>query len=894
MRRLILGISATATFMSVAVLARSAQAQTLAYDDSDRKPRFLLASASTSKPAPVDVSRTPILKRRLSLAFDGTTVKQALAEISLQSGLKLVYSDEVLPNKGLVHLRVDGISVAAALTEVLLDANIDVMFESGMKAALVRRAPPVQKGTIAGRVTDKSRGDPLPGATVVLEGTRRSASTNSEGQYRIDEVEAGIYTVRARYIGYSLLSASVTVRAGEEATATFALEKSAQRLQDVVTAGTIVPTEVNALPTPVTIVTADDIQTQKLRRVDQVFRTSVPGAIAWELGRDDIVNSATVRGTNSLLLPSNGIKTYVDGVEAADDGWALVDVNSVERIEILRGPEASTIYGSGASGGVMQIFTKSGDLGSSRPQLEAQVSAGSVESPYASALDQTYAASIRGGAENVSYSFGGTYRHTGDWLPEYHLNAPSGYGAARLTQGPLTLGLSVRYAYKSVGQAVNPSLRAAGYPDFQPPADATLDGRNQAYGVNASYAPTTWWQHNVIVGFDRYFMDLYNTRPRDTDSLYSSTVNQQQEKVSFRYNNSAHFAFSPALQGVLTTGVEYSRFNSSLFRVSDALNNVGTLIAQFPGNPSRGIGSNTGYFAQTRLDLHDAVFVTLGIRAEQNSAFGKDYGTAVAPRAGLSVVHSFGSVTAKLRGSYGEALRPPAYSTNIDQPGLRANPTLRPEEQWGSEVGFDLTFGSWASLGATYYNQITRDLIDYVLLDATTSPATFQLQNFGRIRNSGFELEGRLRTVGLDLAAHYSLTNSVVRNLAPEYGGDLRPGDRLLGVPKHTAGVTAAYALSNRTTVNAGMSYFGSWTNIDWLALAGVFYGGQEYRGSNRDYWIRYPSVTKLNAGLEQGVGQHVSLLISVENLTNNQRFEDTNISVIPGRRTTIGARLSY
>src|SRR4051794_36956735 len=131
MRRLILGISATATFMAVSALGRSAHAQSLAYDDTDRGPRFLLASASTSDPAPIDVSRTAILKRRLSLAFDGATVKQALAEISLQSGLKLVYSDEVIPDKGLVHLTAEGISVAAALTEVLLDANIDVMFESG-------------------------------------------------------------------------------------------------------------------------------------------------------------------------------------------------------------------------------------------------------------------------------------------------------------------------------------------------------------------------------------------------------------------------------------------------------------------------------------------------------------------------------------------------------------------------------------------------------------------------------------------------------------------------------------------------------------------------------------------------------------------------------------------
>jgi hypothetical protein len=242
MRRLILGISATVTFMAVPVLARSAQAQTLAYNDTDRGPRFLLASASTSKPAPVDVSRTPILKRRLSLAFNGTTVKQALAEISLQSGLKLVYSDEVLPTKSLVHLVADGISVAAALTEVLLDANIDVMFESGTKAALVRRPTAPPKGVVMGQVTNAQSGEAIEGAEVYLQGTAWRTLTGADGQYRLADVDTGSYVVTARRIGYTRQSRSVTVVEGQESTADFALQAAVTMLDELVTTGTVLPT----------------------------------------------------------------------------------------------------------------------------------------------------------------------------------------------------------------------------------------------------------------------------------------------------------------------------------------------------------------------------------------------------------------------------------------------------------------------------------------------------------------------------------------------------------------------------------------------------------------------------------------------------------------------------
>jgi len=82
-----------------------------------RAPRFLLAMAERAAPVPVDLKRSAILRRPLSLAFDGAPIKQALAEISRQAGLSLVYADDVLPVEMTVSLRADRITVAAALTD---------------------------------------------------------------------------------------------------------------------------------------------------------------------------------------------------------------------------------------------------------------------------------------------------------------------------------------------------------------------------------------------------------------------------------------------------------------------------------------------------------------------------------------------------------------------------------------------------------------------------------------------------------------------------------------------------------------------------------------------------------------------------------------------------------
>src|SRR5213082_2941725 len=159
----------TALALSVAVFSHGAAAQYQGNPADSRGPRFLLAMAERPEPVPVDLARSAVLRQRLSLAFDGATLKEALAEISQQAGLSLVYADDVLPaGGGVVNLRADRITVAAALTDVLLDAGVDIVFTPEGRATLVKRpaGPAVQLGSIAGRVTATETGAPLPRAIV--------------------------------------------------------------------------------------------------------------------------------------------------------------------------------------------------------------------------------------------------------------------------------------------------------------------------------------------------------------------------------------------------------------------------------------------------------------------------------------------------------------------------------------------------------------------------------------------------------------------------------------------------------------------------------------------------------------------------------------------------------
>src|SRR5947209_4348682 len=129
----------------------------------------------------------------------------ALASVASWGGVCNVARAQSLSERGPRLLMVG--SAAAALTQVLLDADVDVLFSSsGSQAALVKRPLPPAVGSIQGRVTDKETGTPLVGVSVTVVGTALGNNTDEEGHYRIVGVTVGPATVTARRIGYGSLT----------------------------------------------------------------------------------------------------------------------------------------------------------------------------------------------------------------------------------------------------------------------------------------------------------------------------------------------------------------------------------------------------------------------------------------------------------------------------------------------------------------------------------------------------------------------------------------------------------------------------------------------------------------------------------------------------------------
>jgi TonB-dependent SusC/RagA subfamily outer membrane receptor len=348
---------------------------------SQSAPRLLFEASEEAPLVPLDVRRTPMLHQRLALNLDSVTVKDALAVIAQRSGLKLWYVDDVIPVGRIVHLRADEITLAAALTDVLVDANVDVVFRPDGAATLVRRqslpsAPrPAEVGPIAGTIIG-TRSEPIAGAQVAVIGSTRRTETNAAGRFRFSQVDGHIVTLEVTRIGYRRVTQPASV--GDTAVR-ITLSESAITLDAMVVTGTAGAEAKRSVGNAVASISANDIMATApiISGVGDLINGRVAGVVVTPgTGIDGGGPLIAIRGRSTISLgQSSQPLVYIDGVRTNNDvaqgtvigsSGAFVsrigDLNpeEIESIEIIRGPAASTLYGTEASNGVIQIVTKKG------------------------------------------------------------------------------------------------------------------------------------------------------------------------------------------------------------------------------------------------------------------------------------------------------------------------------------------------------------------------------------------------------------------------------------------------------------------------------------------------------------------------------------------------------
>jgi TonB-linked SusC/RagA family outer membrane protein len=223
-----------------------------------------------------------------------------------------------------------------------------------------------QTGSVAGTVLDET-GLPLPGASIQIKSLNKSTTTDATGRYRLTGLSNGTLLLTVSYIGYTSINQNVNVSGNTSVD--FSLKPDAQNLSEVVVIG-YGTAQKKDLTGAIATVSAKDFQKGAITTPEQLIQGKVAGVNIVSNGGQPGVGSvirirggASLNASNDPLIVIDGVPFSGNTISNAPNPLALVNPNDIETFTVLKDANATAIYGSRASNGVILITTKKGSSG---------------------------------------------------------------------------------------------------------------------------------------------------------------------------------------------------------------------------------------------------------------------------------------------------------------------------------------------------------------------------------------------------------------------------------------------------------------------------------------------------------------------------------------------------
>ncbi|MEO8449020.1 MAG: SusC/RagA family TonB-linked outer membrane protein [Gemmatimonadota bacterium] len=237
--------------------------------------------------------------------------------------------------------------------------------------------PAVAQTDVAGVVIDGNTLIPLSLARVSVEGSTQTVATDAQGRFRLTGLSGTSVTIAVRRIGYNPLTRAVPVGSTD---LRLALSPAPAHLDEVVVTGTAEAVQKRTLGNAISSISASDVVAlAPPQDISNLINGKAPGVTILQ-GSGAVGAGARIKIRGSTSVSLNDVPLlYVDGVRVNNNEGAGVSVQgfssgtvsrindldpeSIESIEIIKGPAAATLYGTEASNGVIQIITKRGKEG---------------------------------------------------------------------------------------------------------------------------------------------------------------------------------------------------------------------------------------------------------------------------------------------------------------------------------------------------------------------------------------------------------------------------------------------------------------------------------------------------------------------------------------------------
>jgi vitamin B12 transporter len=631
------------------------------------------------------------------------------------------------------------------------------------------------------------------------------------------------------------------------------------QLETLTVTATRIPIAESAVASTITVIRGEELRAQGIGKVLEAVK-SVSGLTVAESGSFGGVTSLFLRGGES-----DYVQVLVDGVPVNQPGGAYdlahLTTDNIERIEILRGP-ASVLYGSDATTGVVQIFTRRGHGGM---QLSGSVRGGTYGSVE-------FGADIAGSSGSTSYS-----------LAFSHFDTDGVNDSVETISG--------RHFRNDYSNTVMSGLIQL-HPDDRSDMTFSLQYRDSEYHFPTDFSGNIVDENSFSLdeattfGIDvgRFFTDRFEARLLLASNVTTGGTDDAQDNgadtlgfyafksVQDLSRQSAEIRTNFYLDDgwVLTTGAVFEQQEERSINESDS---------EF--GPSTGSTSeersNQGYYVQALADMAPFTVVA-GARLDDNQAFG----SFATYRAGAAYRISSGT---KVRASLGRSFKAPTFLENFGGGFVAGNPDLDPERSFLWEGGLDQSLlGGRVVLSGTYFDQTFSDLIQFTF--DTPNPGDPNYFNVAEADASGVEVEATIEPVtGLRIAGNYTYLRTRVINSGfdTEPGAVFVDGERLLRRPTHSFNVTADYTGWERGGVGVTLNRVGSRDDRDFAAFP--------VEPVVLDAYTTVALSGQLNVLQGGAMGSKLAWTFRVENLFD-ERYETVLGFPARGRTVLVGARV--
>lgn len=803
--------------------------------------------------------RPSTLARRVDLKVRRVPLRNALERLE-RDGIPLAYSSDIVNASIQVTCDCEQQTVGSVLRQIT--DKTDIVFreltDGNVVLYTVEKTTPVRSASIRGRVMDSESGSGLSGVVVTIVDQRRQAMTQENGAYLITDVPTGPQQIRAERLGYHPVEQLINVPSDGVLAVNLVMRINPIALSPLeakVSTGSVIATEAKRIGNAMVVISEEEVTLSGAQNLVDLLKGRAVGVMSIiNSGQNGAGGHIQLRGASSFFM-EQGPLIYVDGVPVDGGNSGLnrrgmingegdtnvgtgirldeISIDQIERVEIVKGPAATTMYGTDAINGVIQIFTKRGTPGQTRITARMQqgvsllkIGGTFIESSFfrdqlrdlfKDPRTQNYSTAINGGFGDVSYTLSVTHdRNAGVVVGNDEGQTGIRTSIRAVPKEQLSVLVSGNFVQRSFNSReyrqlfqyadlgiTETSFRPSSIEDALENGNRTSTRVSRLYGAaTVNYQPLSIWQNRITLGVDQ------STERNETvgigvptDGITRQFIQREFRRWSANYVATLAYPQIGTVTSTFSFGAQGQRDETQRFRFRGihlpsrqvtSFDQAEQFLGGDSNNPTDlySAVASIGFFAQEQIGFYDKLFLTGGIRVDGNSSFGSDFGLQAYPKAAISyVLEPASNWTTKLRAAWGKSGKAPqpfasklTFSLGRDRmsqaPMLKisdvGNEQLRPEVGSEYEVGIENYFwNNRASVEVNAFQQTTVDAMLRSPISAVTGVFRGPQANIGGLRSRGVELAARvtpIRRPGTTLVLGLNATHMFENGMVTDIG----------------------------------------------------------------------------------------------------------------------------